>query len=126
MSLALIGLYISFVVSGHVTFNAPLCGVSSALLQYFILVFLGWTVVEEVWLYLKLVKVFGIQSYTSNFILKAGVPTWGNVLIFICPNNIYNYLIYCNFTSSGCYSHSWTWPQTLLSATIVSKRVPHV
>ena len=54
-----------------------LCAISSALLQYFLLVFFGWTAVEAVWLYLKLVKVFGIQSVTSKFILKAGIPTWG-------------------------------------------------
>ena len=54
-----------------------LCGISSALLHYFLLVFFGWAAVEAVWLYLKLVKVFGIQSITSKFILKAGIPTWG-------------------------------------------------
>ena len=59
------------------TFIPVLCGISSALLHYFLLVFFGWTAVEAVWLYLKLVKVFGIQSVTSKFILKAGIPTWG-------------------------------------------------
>ena len=55
------------------------CGISSALLQYFLLAFFGWTTVEVVWLYLKLVKVFGIQFFTSKFMLKAGIPTWGNL-----------------------------------------------
>ena len=57
-----------------------LCGASSALLHYFLLVFFGWTAVEAVWLYLKLVKVFGIQSFASKFTLKAGIPTWGEIL----------------------------------------------
>ena len=54
-----------------------LCGISSALLHYFLLVFFAWTTVEAVWLYLKLVKVFGVQSLTTKFVLKAGVPAWG-------------------------------------------------
>lgn len=71
------GLYVFFLISGHVTSLPPLCSISSALLQYFLLVFFGWTAVEAVWLYLKLVKVFSIQSYTAKFSLKAGIPTWG-------------------------------------------------
>lgn len=71
------GLYVFFLISGHVTSIPPLCGISSALLQYFLLVFFGWTAVEAVWLYLKLVKVFGIQSFIATFSLKAGIPTWG-------------------------------------------------
>ena len=71
------GLYVFFLISGHVTSLPPLCGISSALLQYFLLVFFGWTAVEAVWLYLKLVKVFSIQSYTAKFSLKAGIPAWG-------------------------------------------------
>ena len=82
MSLALMGLYIFFLISGHVTSITILCGVSSALLQYFILVFFGWTLVEVVWLYLKLVKVFGVNALTTRFILKAGIPTWGKLLVF--------------------------------------------
>ena len=60
-----------------------LCGISSALLHYFLLVFFGWTAVEAVWLYLKLVKVFGIQSAASKFSLKAGIPTWGEKYIHV-------------------------------------------
>ena len=68
-----------------------LCGVSSALLHYFLLVFFGWTAVEAVWLYIKLVKVFGIQSITSKFTLKAGIPTWGETELN--TNNSYGNLI---------------------------------
>ena len=71
------GLYVFFLISGHVTSVPVLCGISSALLQYFLLVFFGWTAVEAVWLYLNLVKVFGIQSYTAKYTLKAAIPTWG-------------------------------------------------
>ena len=71
------GVYISFLIGGHVTTVPVLCGFSSAMLHYFLLVFFGWTAVEAVWLYLKLVKVFGMQSATSNYSLKASIPTWG-------------------------------------------------
>ena len=62
-----------------------LCGISSALLQYFLLVFFGWTAVEAVWLYLNLpvVEVFGIQSYTAKYALKAAIPVWGMLAIII-------------------------------------------
>ena len=68
------------------TFIPILCGISSALLHYFLLVFFGWTAVEAVWLYLKLVKIFGVQSVTSKFNLKAGIPTWGELKILATFN----------------------------------------
>ena len=76
ISFALAGLYVFFLISGHVTSIPILCGISSALLQYFILAFFGWTAVEAVWLYLKLVKGFGTSSSTSKFTLKSGIATW--------------------------------------------------
>ena len=78
LSLALMGVYLFFLIGGHVTTIPVLCGISSALLHYFLLVFFGWTAVEAVWLYLKLVKVLGVQSVTSNYTLKTSIPTWGN------------------------------------------------
>ena len=81
LSLALLGLYIFFLISGHVTSVPVLCGVSSALLQYFLLVLFGWTAVEAVWLYLNIVKVFGVQSYTANYALKSTIPTWGELVM---------------------------------------------
>ena len=71
-------LYNIFLIDGYTTSVKELCGITSALLQYFLLVFFGWTTVEVVWLYLKLDEVFGIQSLTSKFMLKSGNPTWGN------------------------------------------------
>ena len=73
------GVYIFFLIGGHVTAFPVLCGISSALLHYFLLVFFGWTAAEASLLYLNLVKVFGVQSATSHFTLKAGIPTWGEV-----------------------------------------------
>ena len=79
LSLALMGVYVFFLIGGHVTTTPALCGISSALLHYFLLVFFGWTAVEAVWLYLKLVKVLGMQSVTSNYTIKASIPTWGKL-----------------------------------------------
>lgn len=73
------GFYIFFLIGFHVTSIPIVCGIASGLLHYFLLVFFGWTTVEVVWLYLKLVKVFGIQSATSRFMLKAGIPTWSKL-----------------------------------------------
>ena len=76
MSLSLGGLYIFFLLAGHVTKSMPLCGLVSALLHYFILVFFIWTAVEAVWLYIKLVKVFGTGEIEQGYIWKAGIPAW--------------------------------------------------
>ena len=56
-----------------------LCGFSAAFLHYFMLVFFTWTAVEAIWLYIKLVKVFGTQSLESHYIIKSGVPAWGEL-----------------------------------------------
>ena len=83
MSISLAGLYIFFLLGGHVTAVPGLCGVSAAFLHYFMLVFFAWTAVEAVWLYIKLVKIFGTQSYEKLYILKAGIPAWGKCGILV-------------------------------------------
>ena len=72
------GLYIAFLLGGFPTSIPPLCGVVSALLHYFFLAFFAWTAVEAVWLYFKLVKVFGVESFTSRYTLKTMLSAWGN------------------------------------------------
>ena len=76
MSCSLIGLYVVFVMGGQVTVIPDLCGISSALLHYFLLVFFAWTTVEAVWLYLKLVKIFGLQTIESKFFMTASLLCW--------------------------------------------------
>ena len=56
-----------------------LCGITSALLHYFMVVFFTWTAVETVWLYIKLVKIIGTQSLENKFMIKAGIPAWGEL-----------------------------------------------
>lgn len=89
LSLALMGVYIFFLIAGHVTSIPILCAIVSALLHYFLLVFFGWTAVEASLLYLKLVKVFGVQSATSKFALKAGILTWGKKIIVIATYSLF-------------------------------------
>lgn len=78
---SLLGIYVFFIVSGHIRPYGDtvavdiICGLSSALLQYFMLVYFGWTAAEALNLYFSLVKVFEarvIKSYT----LKAGLIVW--------------------------------------------------
>ncbi len=76
MSVALLGLYISFLVAGFVTKIPELCGIVSALVQYFFLVFFAWTAAESILLYLKLVTVLGSAGLTSRYALKAAIPVW--------------------------------------------------
>ena len=73
LSVSLICLYVIFLVAGLVTSVEILCGVVSALLQYFMLVFLGWTAAEAVYLYCVFVRVMmKIRRYT----LKAFCIVW--------------------------------------------------
>ncbi len=76
MSISLLGLYVSFLIAGFTTGVPGLCGVVSALVQYFFLVFFAWTTAESIWLYLKLVTVFGSDSFTFRYTLKSAVPAW--------------------------------------------------
>ena len=73
LSLALIGLYVTFLAAGHVTSIPELCSTVSALLHYFVLVFFGWTAAESVLLYKMLVTVFGSSEH---YVLKAAIVIW--------------------------------------------------
>lgn len=73
---ALFGLYVFFLVAAHVTSVTVLCGFVSALLHYFILVFFAWTAAEAIYLYIKLVKVMGVDKYETGFTWKAGLLAW--------------------------------------------------
>ena len=76
LSLSLMGLYIFFLTGAHLTYVPVLCGISSALLHYFMLVFFGWTTVEAILLYVKLVIIIGTHKIESRSILKAALGTW--------------------------------------------------
>ena len=81
MCTSLLGVYVFFVISAVVTPVKVLCGISSGLLQYFLLVFFSWTSVEAVFLFMTLVKVF---SNTARFALKAGLVAWSEFYACVC------------------------------------------
>ena len=75
LSCSLIGVYVTFIVAGLVTTVPPLCGLVAALLQYFMLVFFGWTAVEALFLYQKLVRnVLG--QISPHFVPIAAAVVW--------------------------------------------------
>ncbi len=79
LCLALLGLYIVFLVAGRVTSISVLCGIVAALLHYFVLVFFGWTAAEAVNLYMKLVVVLG--KGTKYYVFKAALIVWCKLFI---------------------------------------------
>lgn len=71
---ALVGLYLSFILSLHSTSIDPLCAIASILLQYFLLVSFCAMATEALNLYVKLVIVLG--KGISRYVLKAALFTW--------------------------------------------------
>lgn len=74
LSVSLTCLYVVFMIAGLVTSVKALCGLVSALFQYFMLVYFGWTAVEAVHLFNTLVRVFARKS--EFFFLKAALVVW--------------------------------------------------
>ena len=72
---ALIGIYLVFILGANAAPVPVLCGISAALLQYFMLVFFSWTAVEAFYLYQKLVKVLGVKD-VPWLVLKIGLIVW--------------------------------------------------
>ena len=86
MSFSLTGFYVIFLIGGHAAPVPVLCGISAAFLQYFMLVYFGWTAAEAVYLYRKLVKVLGANI--SRYVLKAALIVWCKYTI----NNIQQHM----------------------------------
>ena len=77
LSLALMGIYMFFIIGGLVSGVQAICEINSALLHYFMLVYFGWTAAECINLYFKLVKVLGEVPFVSeHYVLKAGLIIW--------------------------------------------------
>ena len=79
MGFSLIGFYVIFLIGGHAAPVPVLCGISAAFLQYFMLVYFGWTAAEAVYLYRKLVKVLGANI--ARYVLKAALIVWCKYII---------------------------------------------
>ena len=100
LGISLLGIYAFFIVGGHIRPYGDtktidiICGVSSALLQYFMLVYFGWTVAEALNLYFSLVKVFEVKII-RRYTLKAGLIVWRKWNI---KESIDYYIISSNFS----------------------------
>ena len=80
-SFALLGLYVVFILAGHVTSVRPLCGLTAALLQFFILAYFSWTSVEALLLLFKIVR--HLHKVGKYFVLKASLFSWCKLLSLI-------------------------------------------
>lgn len=89
MCCALIGLYVTFLVSsllgeffGDLSHNlrGPLCITFSALVHYFLLVYLIITVAQSILVYLDLVVVLGAQDILNHYQLKVGIISWSKLM----------------------------------------------
>ena len=84
---ALLGLYVTFIISTVSTGVPVLCGVVSALMHYFFLAVFFWMAAEAIQLHRKLVTVFkpDIKSYVDI----AMAICWGRLVRKECANYSY-------------------------------------
>ena len=119
MSFALLCLYITFFIAATTQSIPALCGISAALVHYFMLVYFMWTATEAVFLYIKLVKILGRKI--NHFCFKFGLISWCKCYY---QNRIYIRNLACILPFSGsswhCDYFSWSWLPLLLSFKLVS------
>ena len=75
---ALVGLYVTFIISTVSTSVPVLCGVVSALMHYFFLVVFFWMAAEAIHLHRKLVTVF--KPDITNYLFIAMAICWGRLV----------------------------------------------
>ena len=74
---ALVGLYVTFIISTVSTGVPVLCGVVSALMHYFFLAVFFWMAAEAIQLHRKLVSVF--KPDVVNYVYIAMAICWGRL-----------------------------------------------
>ncbi|XP_037088776.1 uncharacterized protein LOC119109286 [Pollicipes pollicipes] len=79
LSVALTGVYLSFLGGLAAPGYHVACSCLSALLHYFLLAAFGWMAVEAVFQYLRFVRVLG--TYIPGFMRKASLFAWGGALV---------------------------------------------
>ena len=75
---ALVGLYVTFIISTVSTGVPVLCGVVSALMHYFFLAVFFWMAAEAIHLHRKLVSVS--KPDISRYVLIAMAVCWGRLI----------------------------------------------
>ena len=120
LTVSLIGLYVVFITAGNIlvygksTTTEVLCGINSALIQYFLLVYFGWTAAEAVqiyyWKILKAVTGEGLTQHLGHYVLKVALIVWCEFLcvcvwVLLC----YYFFLVCSGSpgDSGCVCRSW-------------------
>ena len=91
---ALLGLYVTFIISTVSTGVPVLCGVVSALMHYFFLAVFFWMAAETIHLHRKLVSV--LKPEILNYVSIAMAVCWGGLVIKECELFLpcmYNYTI---------------------------------
>ena len=79
---ALVGLYVTFIISTASTRDPVLCGVASALMHYFFLAVFFWMAAEAIHLHRKLVSVY--KPEILNYVSIAMAVCWGELVIKEC------------------------------------------
>ena len=78
---ALVGLYVTFIISTVSTGVPVLCGVVSALMHYFFLAVFFWMAAEAIHLHRKLVSVS--KPDISRYVLIAMAVCWGRLMMHL-------------------------------------------
>lgn len=100
LSLALLLLYVTFLVGIERTENTVACTIVAILQHYFLLSSFAWMAVEAILQYFRFVKVIG--SYVPRFIIKAAVPAWGAPALIVGIASITDYRLYLR-TDGVCW-----------------------
>ena len=79
LSFALVGLYVTFIISTVSTGVPVLCGLVSALMHYFFLAVFFWMAADAIHLHRKLVTVF--KPDIDSYLAIAMAICWGMLLI---------------------------------------------
>ena len=99
---ALVGLYVTFIISTASTGVPVLCGVVSALLHYFFLAVFFWMAAEAIHLHRKLVTVF--KPDILNYVPITMAICWGRLVHMERPSVSQNDLHSCGDVLSSCAS----------------------
>ena len=104
LAVSLIGLYVVFITAGNIlvygksTTTEVLCGINSALIQYFLLVYFGWTAAEAVQIYYwQIVKALEHKAqHLGHYVLKVALIVWCKFPVVVVSSDDLN-LFYINF-----------------------------
>ena len=98
---ALVGLYVTFIISTVSTGVPVLCGVVSALMHYFFLAVFFWMAAEAIYVHRKL--VYEYKQDIANYFAITMAICWGKLVLW---SNVIIVAKICLFSSHIHYSYS--------------------